>query len=79
MRNNLKLICTEDKVVLMPVRNGSALRVRLVDGICNSFVNQRSGKVWRATEEQRISTQVWWLPCGKIHINVFRERLEEDV
>ena len=79
MRNNLKLICTEDKVVLMPVRNGSALRVRLVDGICNSFVNQRSGKVWRATEEQRISTQVWRIPGEKINIIVLRERPEEDV
>ena len=57
-RNNLKLICTEDKVALMPVRDGSASRARLVDGGCNSFINWRSGRVWRANEEQKISTQV---------------------
>ena len=27
-RNNLKLICTEDEVALMPVKDGSASRVR---------------------------------------------------
>ena len=78
-KNNLKLICTKDEVSLMPVRDGSASRVRLVDGRCNSFVNWRSGKVWRATKEQRISTQVWRIPHEKININVLRERLEEDV
>ena len=36
-------------------------------------------KVWRTTEEQRISTQVWRIPWVKININVLRERLEEDV
>ena len=54
MRNNLKLVCTEDEVALMPVKDGSASRVRLVDGGCNNFANQRSGKVWRATQEQKI-------------------------
>ena len=43
-RNNLKLICTEDQVVLMPVRDGSTLRARLVDGRCNSFVIGDQGK-----------------------------------
>ena len=61
-RNNLKLICTEDEVALMPIRDGSASRARLIDGRCNSFVNRRLGKVWSATEEQRISTQVWRIP-----------------
>ena len=54
-RNNLKLVCTEDKVSLMPVSDWSASRARLVDEVCNSFINQRSGKVLRATKEQ-IST-----------------------
>ena len=33
-RNNLKLICTEDEVALMPVKDISALRKQLVDGGC---------------------------------------------
>ena len=37
-RNNLKLICMEDEVALMPVRDGSVLLTRLVDGGCNSFI-----------------------------------------
>ena len=40
--------------------------MRLVDGRCNSFVNRRSGKVWR-------------IPREKININILRERPEEDV
>ena len=78
-RNNLELICMEVEVGLMPIRDGSASRARLVNGRCNSFVNRRSRKVWRATKEQRISTQVWRIPHEKININVLRERLEEDV
>ena len=58
-------------------------RARLVDGGCNSFfnsfINWRSGRVWRAIEEQKISTQVWRIPREKISINVVRERLEETV
>ena len=78
-RNNLKLVCKENEVVLLPLRDRSASRVRLVDGGCNSFINQRSGKVWRSTEKQRISTQVWRIPREKIIINVVRERPEEAV
>ena len=70
------LIRMEDQVALMPVRDRSASRARLVDRRCNSFVNRRSGKVWRATEEQRISTQVWRISHEKININVLRERPE---
>ena len=77
--NNLKLICTKDEVALMPVRDGSTSRARLVDGGCNSFINQRSGRLWRATVEQKISTQVWRIPCEKIPINVVRERPEEAI
>ena len=76
-RNNLKLVCTEDKVALMPVKDGSASRVRLVDGGCNSFVNRWSGKVWRTIEEQKILTQVWRIPCEKININVLTEEAIE--
>ena len=79
MRNNLKLVCTEDEVALMPVNDGSSSRARLVNGGCNSFVNRRSGKVWRTTEEQKILTQVWRISREKININVLRERTEEDV
>ena len=78
-RNNLKLVCTEDEVALMPVKDGSALRRRLVDGGCNNFTNQSSGKVWRATEEQKISTQVWRIPHEKININVLKKRTEENI
>ena len=73
-RNNIKLICTEDEVGLMLVREGSALRARLVDGGCNNFIIQRSGKVLIATKGQRISTQVCRIPCEKISINVVSER-----
>ena len=31
-RNDLKLICIENKVVLMPVKDASAMQARLVDG-----------------------------------------------
>ena len=54
-------------------------RARLVDGGCNNFANQRSGRVWRATEEQNISTQVWRIPHEKININVLKERTEDEV
>ena len=37
------------------------------------------GQVWRATEEQKISTQVCRIPCKKININVLKERTEEDI
>ena len=72
-------MCTEDKVALMPVKDGSALRARLVNGGCNNFVNRRSGKVWRETEEQKIATQVWRIPHDKININILMERIEEDI
>ena len=77
--NNLKLVCTEDEAVLMPVKDGAASRARLVDGGCNNFANQRSGKVWRVTEEQKISTQVWRIPHEKINSNVLKERAKEEI
>ena len=77
--NNLKLICMENEVALMPVKDGSALRARLEDGGCNNFTNWRSGKVWRATEEQKISTHVWRIPHERTNINVLKEKVEKIV
>ena len=72
-RNNLKLVCTEEEVALMPVIDGSASRARLVDGGCSSFKNRRLGRIWRATREQEISTQTWRIPQEKININVLKD------
>ena len=58
-------------------RDRSASRARLVDGGCNSFISRRSGKVLKAMEGQRISTQVWRIPREKININVVSGRPEE--
>ena len=56
------------------IRDGSASRAKLVDGGCNSFISWRSGKVLKATKGQRISTQVWRIPCEKISVNVVNEQ-----
>ena len=50
-KNKLKLVCSKEEVTLMPVKDGSTSRARLVDGGCISFENQRSGKRCRATRE----------------------------
>ena len=63
----------------MPVKDGSPSRAQLVDGGCNSFISLMSGKVLKATKDQRISTQVWRIPREKISINVVSERPEEAV
>ena len=42
---NLKMICTKEEVALMPVKDGSILRARLVDGGCHSFISKKSGAV----------------------------------
>ena len=42
---NLKMICTEEKVALMPVKDGSTSRTRLVDGGCYSFLSKKSRMV----------------------------------
>ena len=39
--NNLKLLCSEKEVAMMPVKDDSASRARLVDGNCSSFEHQR--------------------------------------
>ena len=53
-KHKLKLICTEEEVALMPVKNGSASRARLIDGGCHNFISKRMGRVLKATEDQRI-------------------------
>ena len=75
--NNLKLVCTGEEVALMPVKDGSASRARLVGRGCISFKNWRSGKIWRATREQEISTQTWKIPHEKITINLLKDEVEE--
>ena len=67
----------EDDVALMPSRDKSASRAQLVVGGCDSFISHRSGKVLKATEDQRISTQVGRIPREKISINVVSERQEK--
>ena len=74
MKHNLKLIYTEVEDTLMPKKDGSASRAQLVDGGCHNFFSQRSGKVLKAAEDQRISTQVWRIPSEKISINAVSER-----
>ena len=43
--NNLKLVCTEKEVPLMPVKDSLTFRARLVDGSCSSLEHQRSGRI----------------------------------
>ena len=59
--NNLKLLCSEKEVALMPVKDGSASRARLVDE------HRRSGRICRATKEQEISTQAWRIHREKMY------------
>ena len=79
LRYNLKMLCTEEEVALMPVKDGLALRARLVNGGCHSFLSKRSVTVLQATKDQMISTQVWRIPRVKISINALTERLKEAV
>ena len=76
---NLKMICTEEEVALMPIKDGLASRARLVDRGCHSFHSKRSGKVLQATKDQMISTQVWRIPQEKISLINLSERPEEAV
>ena len=78
-KHNLKLICTEEEVALMPAKDGSASRALLIDRGCHCFISLRSGKVLKATEAQRISTQVWRIPCERICINAVSERPKEAI
>ena len=45
----------------------------MVDGRYHSFISKRKGRVLKATEDQRISKQVWRIPCKKISINTLKE------
>ena len=78
-KNRLKLSCTEDGVVLTPVKEGLSSRARLVDGGCISFKNQRSRKISRATKEQEISVQTWRIPREKMNINALQDRIKENI
>ena len=44
---NLKMICTEEEVLLMPVKDGSTLRAGLVDGGCHSFLSKKPGRCYK--------------------------------
>ena len=50
-----------------------------MDGGCISFENQKSGKICRATREQKISAQTWRIPREKININVLQDGVEENI
>ena len=78
-KNRLKLSCTEEGVVLTPVKEGSNSRARLVDGGCVSFKNRRSGKISRATKEQEISAQTWRIPREKMNVNVLQGEIKENI
>ena len=78
-KSRLKLSCTEEGVILTPVKEGSNSIARLVDGGCVSFENQRSGKTSRATKEQEISAQTWRIPCEKINVNVLQSESKESI
>ena len=53
-KHNLKLICMEEEVALMPLKDGSPMRARLVDRGCHNFISKKTGRVLKATEDQRI-------------------------
>ena len=72
------MICMEEEVLLMPFKDESTLRVRLVDRECHSFLSKKSEAVLRATKDQ-ISTQVWRIQQEWISINTLQERPEEVV
>ena len=56
LKHNLKINCTEEEVVLILLKNGSALRARLVEERYHSFISKKT--VLKATEDQMISLQV---------------------
>ena len=79
---NLKMICTEKKVMLMPVKDGSTSRARVVVSGCHSFLSKKSGAVLRATKDQMISIQVWRIHgrgSASIHYRRGQKRLWEYI
>ena len=77
MEDNLKINCTEEEVMLMPVKDMSTSRAWLVDRGYHSFVSKKTGQVLKTTDEQRVSAQVWRIPQEKSSINTLEERTEE--
>ena len=49
------------------------------DAITSQIGGQERYEDWRATEEQKISTPAWRIPCEKININVLKERMKENI
>ena len=43
-KHKLKLICTEEEVAIMPVKDESASKAQLVDGGCHNFISKRMGR-----------------------------------
>ena len=66
IQHNLKINCTEEEVALMPVKDRSTSRARLVDGRYHSFISKKTGRVLKTTEDQMISLQVWRITQEKI-------------
>ena len=62
MEHNLKINCTEEEVTLMPVKDRTTSRARLVDRGYHSFLSKKIGRVLKTTEKQMISSQVWRIP-----------------
>ena len=66
IEHNLKINCTEEKVALMPIKDGSLSRSRLVDRGYHSFISKKTGRVLKATV---LSSQDWRISQEKNSIN----------
>ena len=55
---SLKMKCTEEEVLLMPIRDRLISRARLSDGVYQDFKKRQSGEVLHASQGQEISPQV---------------------
>ena len=71
---NLKMIYTEGEVLLMPVKDRSTSKAKLVDRGCHSLLSKKSGTILQATKDQMILMQVWRIPQERISINMLSER-----
>ena len=74
MELNVKINCKVEKVMLMPVKDGSTSRARLGDRGYHSFISKKTERVLKTTEEQIISSQLWRIPREKISINTGQKR-----
>ena len=68
----------EEKVALMPVKDGSALRAGLVDGRYNNFISKKTVGLLKATEDHIIPLQSWRIPREKIITNILKETTEKE-